>query len=48
MKTDKLISMMMPAELITAVKELAVTNSLSMSAQIRLILLEYINTHSRK
>lgn len=43
---DKLISMKMSPELITKIKTEAKSNGLTMSAQIRLILMEYLKTHN--
>lgn len=39
---DKLISMKMPPDLIDRIKRVAKSNGLTMSAQIRLIILEYL------
>lgn len=43
---DKLISMKMSPELITKIKTVAKSNGLTMSAQIRLILMEYLKNHN--
>lgn len=41
-KEDKLISMKMPIEMIDDLKELSKYNGLSMSAQVRMIVIDYI------
>lgn len=43
---DKLISMKMSPELITKIKTVAKSNGLTMSAQIRLILMEYLKNQN--
>lgn len=48
MKTDKLISMMMPVDMIEQLKSIAESNRLSMSAQIRLVLMDFIKSHKDK
>lgn len=43
---DKLISMKMSPDLILKIKTVAKSNGLTMSAQIRLILMEYLKNHN--
>lgn len=43
---DKLISMKMSPDLITKIKTVAKSNGLTMSAQIRLIILEYLKNQN--
>lgn len=45
MKDDRLISMKMPENMIGDLKKLAEYNGLSMSAQVRTIVVEYLRTH---
>ena len=45
MKNDKLISMNMPEDMIQQLKKLADYNGLTMSSQIRMIVLEYLREH---
>ena len=42
MENDKLISMKMPVEMIEDLKKLSKYNGLTMSAQVRMIVIEYL------
>lgn len=46
LQEDKLISMKMPLDLINRIKAVAKSNGLTMSAQIRLIILEYLKNQN--